>query len=163
MWILITGVLLSSPLILLYLVNDSSAILIDKKNCKIIIPAKSPPTVIRFNELMNVDLIVNGTQIIAPHIKAKQNFNKSDSICLKITVANIDNPVYVKFETNPGNNGLEYKNSATTALGLYNKLSDIIASARCSQANVNTIKNSAKFQLKKVSEFKSNIIRQSAG
>ena len=162
MWIIIAGVVLSSPLILLYFVNDSS-IVVDKKNCKIIILDKTPPIVIKFGDLINIDLIVNDTRTIAPHVRAKQKFIKrSDSVCLKLTVGNIDNPVYVQFLTNRRNNGFEHRNSAKRALTLYNKLSEIIEFTSSSQTNLISVKNSAEFQLKKLNEFRGNIIRQSA-
>ena len=80
---------------------------------------------------------------------------------MKITVANIENPVYVKFATNPEDNGFKYKNAAS-ALALFDKLSNILDFTKASQDNVRDIKNLAEFQLKKISEFKSSIIRQSA-
>ena len=159
MWIIITGVVLSSPLILFYLVNDSS-IVIDKKNQKIIILDKTPPTVIKFSDLINIDLIVNDTRTITPHVKAKPKFiNNLDSVSLKLTVGNIDNPVYVQFLTN---NSFEYKNSTKRALALYNKLSEIIDFTNGSLTKARRVKNSAEFQLKKLNEFRGSIIRQSA-
>ena len=165
MWIIIAGLALTSPLILFYLTNGSSAIMIDKKNHKIIISDKSPPTVIKFADLINVDLMKIDTEDLVANEKAKQkSIEKDNSVYLKITIANVDNPVYVYFINNEANkNGFESKNAGKRAQALYNKLSEIINLTRKSPVRNISVKNSAELQLKKLIEFKTNIIRQSAG
>src|SRR5438128_1502015 len=113
MWIIITGLVLTSPLILYYLINDSSSIIIDKKNFKIIIPDKSPPTVIKFDDLISVDLITTNTKTTLTNVNAKGNFiEKADSICLKIAIANNKNPVYIYFiEKEPKHEYVDFKNA----------------------------------------------------
>ncbi|MEP6597328.1 MAG: hypothetical protein ABJA71_15355 [Ginsengibacter sp.] len=156
MWIIFAGLALSSPLILFYLINDSSAIVIDKRNYKIIILDKSPPTVIKFADLITVDLITTDTRTIVGNVKAKQKFvEKANSVCLKITIANIDNPVYVHFLNNEATKSPEKR-----AQALHNKLSEIIKLTSKSQTKNTTVKNFAELQLKKLNKFKSNIIRQ---
>jgi len=160
MWIIITGLVLTSPLILYYLINDSSSIIIDKKNFKIIIPDKSPPTVIRFADLIKVDLIITGTKPTIANVKAKSELSEANSVCLKITSTNTENPVLVYFIEETNQDNVDLKNATKRARILHNKLSEIINSN--SQAKSINRNNTAEFQIKNLSEFRTKIIRQSA-
>jgi hypothetical protein len=164
MWIIAAGLVLTSLLILYYLIHDSSSIIIDKKNHRIIIPDKSPPTIIKFTELIKVDLLLSGARAIISDVKVKQEFiKKATSVCLKITIKDDDNPVYIHFVNREfRKNGFELKNAGKRAKAFYNKLSRIIDSAGNVQNKSISIDNSAAFQLKNLHEFKSNIARQSA-
>ena len=164
MWIIAAGLVLTCLSGLYYLINVSSSIIIDKKNYKIIISDKSPPTIIKFNELIKVDLIIGGVRTIISDVKVKQEFvKKATSACLKITIKDNDNPVYVYF-TNSENkkNGFEHKNAEKRAQAFYSKLSRIIDSTGNIKNKSISIENSAAFQLKNLHEFKSNMARQSA-
>lgn len=113
MWIIIAGLVFSFLFILFYSINGSSAIIIDKKNYRIIIADESPSSVIKFTDLIKVDLMVNGTGTIVPDVKAKRKFiKKAGSVCLKFTIAHNDKPVYVNFINNEKNkNNSKYKNA----------------------------------------------------
>jgi len=163
MWTIISGLVLTSLFVLFYLISDSSSITIDKKNHRIIIPDKSPPTIIKFAELIKVDLLTSGSRAISD-VKVKQEFiKKPTSVCLKFTLKDNVNPVYVHFiNSEIKRNGFHHKNAGKRAQALYNKLSGIIDSAGNIQAKRINTDNSATFQLKNLHEFKSKIARQSA-
>ena len=164
MWIIIAGLFLIFLLRLYYLFNNSSAITIDKKNHKIIISDKSPPTIIKFTELIKVDLIISGARAIIPEVKIKQEFiKKASSVCLKITLKDNDKPVYVNFiNSEKKKNDFEHKNAGKQAQVFYNKIFKIIDSTADVSAKRINIDNSAAFQLKNLHEFKANIARQPA-
>lgn len=155
MWIIITGVLLTSPFILFYLINDSSSIVIDKKNCKIIILNISPPAVIKFADLIEVDLMINGTTAKIADIKSKQDLIKrTDSVCLKI-ITHTDSPFYLYFNNDARNKRNFY--SGKKALDFYIKLSELINLPGNSQIKNMTRNHPLKFELKKFSGFRSTI------
>lgn len=165
MWIIIAGLVLTSVLTLYYLFNVSSAIIIDRKNHKIIISDKSPPTIIKFHELTKVDLIIGGVRTIISDVKVRKEFIKNaSSVCLKIVIKDSDKPAYVHFiKSENKKNDFEHKHAGKQAQAYYNKLSTIIESAGNVQTRNVTVDNSAAaFQLKSLHEFKSNIARQSA-
>jgi hypothetical protein len=160
MWIIIESAALISLLISYYLITDYSAIVIDKKNHRIIVVHKSPPTIITFSDLIAVDLIVNGGKRIAT--KTQSAFNgEPDSVCLKIVIANVENPVYVYFTNAEGKkNRLSFKSPEKSAQSLHKKLCEIIS--LYSPARRISVSQSAEFQLRKLSEFRNNIVGQSA-
>jgi hypothetical protein len=163
MWLVLAGIAFISPVILFYLTNDSSGIVIDKKTDKIIILDKTPPTVIKLDDFIGVELLVNDTKIGVEDIKAsKKLIKRTDSICLKIITTDPGNSIQVFFlNEKTKKDTFEYKNAAERAIDVYNKLSEIIYSRYTSLVK-NTGKNhSVEFQLKNLGEFRSKLARQS--
>ena len=154
MWIIIAGVIVTSPLLLFYLYNDSNAIAFDNKNSKIIILDRTPPIVIKFTNLVKVDLIINGTKAKSGDIKANQKLVKeTDSICLKIIAADIDSPIYVYFKTNQINKTHIENNDIQKAVALYNRLSEVINLSEAPQSSfINFIKLPSSRKIKNLTQ-----------
>jgi len=152
MWIVLGSLLSTSLITLSYLRSNSSAIVIDRKKSKIVILNRPLPTVVNFSDLISIDLTVDDTKTLIGKVKPSQEFIKNaQSIHLKITVANVETPINLYF----------INNETKKAVALHNKLSEIVSAA--TQRRKASAKTSAEFQLKNLSEFRSNILRQSAG
>ena len=162
MWLVLAGIAFISPVILFYLTNDSSGIVIDKKTDKIIVLDKTPPTVIKLDDFIGVELLVNDTKIGVKDIKAsKKLIKRTDSICLKI-ITDPGNSIQVFFfNEKTKKETFEYKNAAERAIDVYNKLSEIIYSRHTSPVKNTGENNSVEFQLKNLGEFRSKLARQS--
>jgi hypothetical protein len=152
MWIVLGSLLSTSLIALSYLSRNSPAIVIERKKSKIIILSKTLPTVLNFSDLVSVDLTVDDTRPIIGKVKPSQEFFKNaQSIHLKITAENTDSPISLYF----------INKETKKAVVLHNKLSEIITLSQSKKAA--SVKTSAEFQLKNLNEFRTNLLRQSAG
>jgi hypothetical protein len=157
MWIVIAGLALTSPLIAYYLINNSSAIVIDKKKSRVIVLDKTPPTVINLSDLIGVDLIINGLKTKTQDGKQEKIFVKNiSSIQLKIFCSN-NEPVYLPLLTNKKK--VDFK-AIKRAITLHNKLAEL-SSTNLQTENINR-KSAIEFQLKNLTEFRTNMARQAA-
>ena len=157
MWILIASLALISPVIAYYLINKSSSIVIDKKNSRVIILDKTPPTVINLSDLLEVDLTINELQTKFEDVQAKRKFVKnSDSIRLTLITSN-NEPVCLPLVT-------KKKKADFKAIKRAIKLHSIfieLRSASLQTENINR-KSAVEFQLKNLTEFRTNMARQAA-